>query len=332
MAAVVQDSREQDEQGASQAAGLGAELEAAEEAVAEHARLTARLDRARAALAGCEQEVDRRSAQAVREAQDVQRLESFGTTRIWAVLRGRHDEELSREKAEQLAAEYAVVEAEQRARTARGEVDAVVAEIGRLGDVVERRRSALESVAGWLAESGHVTAERVDALAQERAAAVADQRETEEAIAAADAGLDALGRAAQALSSAGGWATWDTFGGGGLLTDMAKYRRMDEAQALMGHADRALHRLSDELADLGLRGVGGLEISQLARAMDVWFDNIFTDWAVRDRIAEARSRVDQALRAVHEVRARLVERHGANRAALARLVEQRDDLLAEAVR
>ena len=102
---------------------------------------------------------------------------------------------------------------------------------------------------------------------------------------------------------------------------------MDKAQRLMGAAEAALHRRSGELADVGMSPVGGLEVTQMARTFDIWFDNVFSDWQVRQRIEEAGSRVQQAggavdrvLASLHTHRAELGERMGA-------LAVRREELL-----
>ncbi|MFD6135473.1 hypothetical protein [Isoptericola sp. NPDC060257] len=94
----------------------------------------------------------------------------------------------------------------------------------------------------------------------------------------------------------------------------------------MREADGALRHLTVELGDLGEQGVGGVGVDGLTRTLDVWFDTIFTDWSVRNRIAEARDRVAAATRAVHGVRQRLAERSAAE-AELAALAARRESLL-----
>jgi len=49
------------------------------------------------------------------------------------------------------------------------------------------------------------------------------------------------------------WSSWDSFGGGGMLIDMMKYDRLDEADAALHHCNGALSVLSRELADLVVR-------------------------------------------------------------------------------
>jgi hypothetical protein len=95
----------------------------------------------------------------------------------------------------------------------------------------------------------------------------------------------------------------------------------------MRRADDALSDLGVELADVGMEPVGGVEVTQLVRAFDVWFDNIFSDWAVRERIGEAAARVAEARGAVGEVRRRLVDRLLQAESREAVLVGRRQELL-----
>ena len=94
--------------------------------------------------------------------------------------------------------------------------------------------------------------------------------------------------------------TWDAFGGGGLLTDMMKYEKVDRATELLRRADLALAAFSRELADVHLPEVRGVQVDQMMRTFDVWFDNIFSDMAVRSRIQDAAARVGQALGQVEQ--------------------------------
>ncbi|MFE5294497.1 hypothetical protein ACFQ8T_20135 [Isoptericola sp. NPDC056618] len=141
-------------------------------------------------------------------------------------------------------------------------------------------------------------AERAEQQAAEYVAATAQARRdaAEREVRAVDAGLAA---AEVELRGADGWSTYDTFFDGGMLASMVKHDTMDRAAGLLREADGALRHLTVELGDLGEQGVGGVGVDGLTRTLDVWFDTIFTDWSVRNRIAEARDRVAAATRAVH---------------------------------
>lgn len=308
-------------------ARLDAELTAAEEALAEHKRLTARLHRSEAAAAAATKVLGFRKARLREEEADVAKLESFSPTRIWAGLRGRRDADLDRERAEQQAAEYAVAEA----LAARDRALAEVAETQRLlrdvQDADVRRRRALAAKEEHLRTTGHAAGGELDELAAATGAGRSMLAELREAGVAADEALARLRAAADLLGSARDWSTADTFFNGGLVTDLVKYDRMDTAQRLMREADVALQRLATELADVDMAAVGGIEVTQLTRAFDVWFDNIFSDWSVRNRITEAAGRVADAAAAVARVREELRDRVVRQESELDRLAARRELLL-----
>ncbi|ANH38258.1 hypothetical protein I601_1827 [Nocardioides dokdonensis FR1436] len=308
-------------------ARVQAELEAAAQAAAEHARLGTRLAAADAELADAEAQVAAARARLADEAADVARLESFSPTRIWAGLRGSRESDLDRERAEQQQAEYAVAVAQLRRDRARDACTSLRSAYDGLGDVAGRRRAALDAKEAWLARTGAPEAAELEQVAADLGVLRSGTTELRGALVATDTALDALGQADRLLSSARGWSTADTFFDGGLLTDMVKYDRMDQAQGLMRAADDALSDLGVELADVGMEPVGGVEITDLVRAFDVWFDNIFSDWAVRERISEAAGRVAEARGAVGEVRRRLVDRLLQAESREAVLVARREDLL-----
>lgn len=284
-------------------------LDDAERAVVEAATLERRLASARAEL-----DAERGRLRAAREAldledEDVARLERVGPTRIWAALRGVRDAELTRERAEQQAALYAHATQEQRVAQAQEHLRTLEAARSRLGDVAARRHRALDAVEQALVEGGGPHSAALADVAVAVGVAGARQREVAEAIAAAARADTALGSAADLLGRAGDWATYDTFLGGGLLTDAMKYQRMDEAEARLRDADAALRALARELADLGEAGVDGVGVSGLLTTFDVWFDNIFSDWSVRSRIREAAERTDEAARRLADLRGRLEAEH-----------------------
>ena len=129
------------------------------------------------------------------------------------------------------------------------------------------------------------------------------------------------------MGTAHDWATYDTFFGGGLVGDLLKYDRLEQAGELMVAADAAMRRLAIELADVELRDVGGLEIDEMARFFDVWFDNIFSHWAVRGRIDEAADRVATATARVSQVGLELAERRGTTLEQCEALAQERETLL-----
>lgn len=262
------------------------------------------------------------------EHADVAALESLSMTRILAGLRGRRDAELDRERAEAAAAEYAVAEAEARLAAEEREIASLEARVADHGDLDARRTALLDQREQEVrADPAAAASERLTALVGRVGELSARATQLAEADAAGRAAHQALQEAARHLGSAGSWATYDTFFGGGLLADIAKHDKLDRAGALMQRADAALRSLATELADVGIGPVEGVGITELTRTLDVWFDNIFSDWAVRDRIAQASDRVQQLLAQVVAIGQDLERRQQETAEQLASSEAERERLL-----
>lgn len=246
---------------------------------------------------------------AVEEA-DVRRIEGMSPTRLWAALRGDADEPAATERAERDAAARAVAGAQQRTRSADAEARRIVAERATLGDVEGAFAAALAAHEAEVHAGGASSAAELTEIAASAGSATDEKREIAEAIAASVIAREALAGAVRALDSAGGWSTYDTFFGGGFVADLMKHQRLDEATAAFAGVNRALERLRVELADIGGGAVRGVEISQELAVFDVLFDNILSDWMVRDRITAAQAEASDL-----EVRLANLERDLAARAA-----------------
>jgi hypothetical protein len=294
----------------------------------ELAGLRARRGDARRDVAVATAALEAAHATSEREAADVAALETWSPTRIWAGLRGARDVELSREQAERRAADYARAVAAQRHASAVAALEQVDASIRSLGDPDERYRRVLAAKEALLVATEAGPAGELVEIAERLGELDAETRELDEADAAAAQAHARLDEAVRLLADARSWSTWDTFGGGGLLTDMMKYDRMDDAAARLREADAALRRLRVELADVDLSGVPDVAIDQLLQTFDVWFDNIFSDWSVRSRITDAHGAASRARADVQQIGAVLRGRREETGSEAARLHARRTEILA----
>jgi len=302
-------------------------VRAASDARARYGRLDAQLAAAEAIAQARRSEQDELQRQLRVEEADVRKLERVTPTRLWAVMRGQAEERLAVERAEAQAAAYAVAAAQSRSEQAAGEAARIRAERDGLGDVDRAYATALAGYEQRLrAAGGDAGAELAD-IAAATGAAAAEQREIAEAQAALGVAVGALDDATEKLASAGGWATYDTFFGGGMIADLAKHSRISEATASFGHVNRALERLSTELADIDAPALQGVEISEMLTVFDVLFDNVFADWMVRDRIAQARDRADDLRHRLAQLDAYLSRRSDDVAGRLGELARRREALL-----
>ncbi len=120
------------------------------------------------------------------------------------------------------------------------------------------------------------------------------------------------------------------FGGGVIATSM-KHSHMDRAAALAREADARLAEFSGELADVtGEQRTGdSLEMEGGLRFMDMWFDNMFADFSVRDRIDEARDKAARASAGIDEGLHKCDRRSTELRSRLTALSSQRQSLIGD---
>jgi hypothetical protein len=243
-----------------------------------------------------------RAAHALEE-RDVERLEGLSLTRILHSLRGSREDVMAREQAEADAARYKVAEAEARLDAVRREYGTVRARLDSLASAQHTYDTLLEEKERYLAESTDPRGRRLLVLAEERGRLTDEVRELAEAIEAAQTARQALDQLSRTLNSASGWSTYDTFFGGGMISSAIKHSRLDEAAKEAEYADRCLMVLRTELADLGGTPQAGwsIPVDGLTRFVDVWFDNVFTDLAVRERIRTATDNVGTCLRRVRNL-------------------------------
>ncbi|MBO5198534.1 MAG: hypothetical protein J6B85_08470 [Lachnospiraceae bacterium] len=141
-------------------------------------------------------------------------------------------------------------------------------------------------------EAGEAVQERQERLQEiER-----EIKELKEAVAAAERVIRLINQVKSAYASAKGWATYDTFFYGGLIGDLLKYDNIDQAESLSAELSAASKQLQRELKDVGMVYQAQVDsIDTTTKAIDIWFDNIFTDLGVREKIEHNISEMDVSL-------------------------------------
>lgn len=130
------------------------------------------------------------------------------------------------------------------------------------------------------------------------------RKEVNEAIRAGEQALGSLRTAEEKLASAGRWGIADMLGGG-LIVNVMKHSRLDDASYYLETAKKDLERFQRELGDVpdyeGLR----IDIGNFLSFADFFFDGLIVDYMVQSRISEARDKIQEAIRKVEHLLAEL---------------------------
>ena len=121
-----------------------------------------------------------------------------------------------------------------------------------------------------------------------------EKKEIREAIVAGERALNSLYEAQDKLNSARGWGMFDLFGGG-LLADMMKHGKMNDASRFMEDAKCHLKAFQKELKDVNLSLDLRMEISSFLSFADFFFDGLVADYLVQSKIMAAKEQVEDAI-------------------------------------
>lgn len=128
--------------------------------------------------------------------------------------------------------------------------------------------------------------------------------EIREAITAGERALSSLYAAQNKLKSARGWGIFDMLGGG-LLSDLMKHSRMNDASSYMEAARRDLEIFKRELADVSTSYNLRMDVDGFLTFADFFFDGLIADYLVQTKISQAREEVEEAIVKVSAILAEL---------------------------
>lgn len=232
----------------------------------------------------------------ISEQNDVDRLEQGGISSFLYELMGRKEEKLEQER--------------QEAHEAKSKYNTVVFQLMSIEKEISRYEAQLRELAGCEEEYQRLMEIRLEQMKQTNPELIvleqriiesqSDQKEILEAKIAAKAALDKAQEAKSSIDSAGGWSTFDLLGGGA-MADMMKYAKLNEAERRIQELQVLLGRLKTELADVQVDVDVQVKVGDFLMMADFFFDNLFTDYAVRSKISNAKAQLEQVMDQIRDV-------------------------------
>lgn len=255
------------------------------------------------------------------EQKDVDRLEGGSLAAFFYNVVGKKEEKLTKEKEEAYKAAVKYEAAKGELTSVEWEISLREESIRKLQGCEQTYQAAFDSKLKEIRTSGTATAEQVMQLETNLYHLECEKKELDEAISAGRQALKTVNEVLESLDDADGWAAWDTFGGGGFLTDMMKHEHLDEAQAKINQLQVELRKLKTELADVEVHADIQVQIEEFLRFADYFFDGLFADWTVMDKIEQSIDEVNHTQTEVLAVIEKLKEKM--------RIVESREERIKE---
>ena len=280
------------------------QLQELQEQIARKRQLEARVSELRAQRSTLSARVRELEAIKMQEQADVDKLEGRSLAAFFYNVIGKMDEQLDKERHEAYAARVKYDDAARELSAVEEALARYEAELAGLRDCERQYDAVLQEKAGAVKAAGGTAAEEILKLEERKAFLKSQSRELREAISAGSSALNTANQVMSSLDSAEGWGTWDLFGGG-LISDLAKHSHLDEAQGSIEHLQSQLRRFKTELADVKISADVQVNVDGFLRFADYFFDGLFADWAVLDKISRSKEQVQSTQRQIESVLTRL---------------------------
>lgn len=238
------------------------------------------------------------------EQADVDRLEGRSLAAFFYNVIGKMDEQLDKESQEAYAARVKYDAAARELEGVEADLRRYESELSALRGCEHRYDEVLKEKADAIKAAGGSNGEEILKLEERNAFLESQKKELQEAISAGNAALSTTQQVLSSLDSAEGWGTWDLFGGG-LVANLAKHSHLDEAQGAIEQLQSQLRRFKTELADVTIQADMQVNVDGFLRFADYFFDGLFADWAVRDKINQSQSQVQNTKSQIASVLSRL---------------------------
>ena len=228
------------------------------------------------------------------EQEDVERLKRTNLTALFYRASGKMEEKLSKEEEEALAAVVKYDSAEKELQAVEEDIAYYEKQASGLPDCKLQYERMLEAKKEEIKESGNIEAEKILEMERQISAIENRRKEVREAINAGERAHSIAEETLDGLKSAKNWGMVDLIGGG-IMSDVIKYDKLKSVKDRTSALQMALRTFRTELADVSSRIEGPLqvEVGEFLHFADYFFDGIFTDWMVYDKIKVSKERAEQ---------------------------------------
>ena len=231
---------------------------------------------------------------------DVTRLERRGLASLFYGIVGKKEEKLSEERREAVTSKAKYDVAMQEMNLVQRRISRYEEELTALKDIEMQYAYALKEKVKLLKATATPVSEKILQYEEQISGFENQKKEIREAISAGNKAKNIAEQVLSELDDAEGWGTWDLLGGG-LISDLAKHSSLDDAQEEIENLQVQLRRFKTELADVTIRAEMQVNIDGFLRFADYFFDGLFADWAVLDKIEESQAEVKNIIKQIQAV-------------------------------
>ena len=291
--------------------------------------LKKRLEKLNGRIYEAEKDVNQLLSKLKSESYDVEKLkkDSLSTTLLKFI--GKYEGKLNKEEQEELTAKVEYDRANNRVNELYIDRDEISSRISKLEEDKKEFEEELKNrEKAILNNLNNEITIKYKKLEEEREMFAKQLLEISEAHRAACKVTGTSSEVMEHLKSAEDWATYDAWTKGGMFSHAAKYEHIDNAQLGFNKLSSQLRDLQKELSDVDLFDNFQLTvIDDTTRAIDFWFDNIFTDLNVRNKIREDMDQLNRLSGKIDTIINKLEDNRTSINKSLKELEDKKADLL-----
>ena len=253
-------------------------------------------------------------ANMIEERKDVDRLEGRSLFAFVYYALGKKEEKLDTERREYYAARVKYDAAARELDAIRQDIESTEEDLLDLKDCETKYAAALEQKRLAIEQSGLPEADEIMKAGRLLNILRCQEQELEEALSAGNAALRAADEVVNSLRGAVDWSALDLLSSN-RFTDSAKQEKLDEVQKNIEELQVHLQKFNKELSDVTLRSNMQSQIDSMLRFTESFFDSIFSDTDIFDRVKQANLQLDhtrnQILGILRQLQTKVDEvRHG----------------------
>lgn len=253
-----------------------------------------------------EAKVSELESEMTKEQTDVDKLEGRSLAAFYYSVVGKKEAVLDKERQEAYAARVKYDAAVSELEAVNADLINAEAELRGLRWTEKDYEQTLQEKAKALRTAGGSEAARIIELEEKILQIENQKKELQEAISAGKSAMSIADTVLSKLDSAEGWGTWDLVGGG-LIADLAKHSDLDEAQSYVESLQVQLRRFKTELADVTVHADIQVSVDGVLRFADYFFDGLFADWMVLDKISQSKTQIHKTRGQIGSVLSKLDE-------------------------
>ena len=233
-------------------------------------------------------------AQMISERKDVEILEGRSLAAFFYFLTGKKEEKLSEERKEYYAARVKYEAARRELNAIEMDIEVTEEDLSDLADCEARYTRAIEEKRQAIEETDNLHSWKFIEKEQAFNTLKCREKDLEEAIAAGTNVLRIASDVMNSLRNVENLGYLDRLGHNP-LTDIARHETLDEAQQNVEALQVELQKFNKELSDIPNRESLQGSIDRMLKFSDDFFENLFMDASVPQRLRQSYAQVEQTL-------------------------------------